>query len=103
MMYKSQKSIMDQGIPELPKGSVKVCELPDQEVQVGNTSGIGLLSLPEDHETIIDQINLSQIFGESSDESFKGFDEVEKWLNSIIEENNSNKKQGNKKDITGRN
>ena len=45
---------MDQGIPELPKGSVKVCELPDQEVQVGNTSGIGLLSFPEDHKTIID-------------------------------------------------
>ena len=54
MMYKSQKSIMDQGIPELPKGSVKECELPDQEVQVGNTSGIGLLSFPEDHKTIID-------------------------------------------------
>ena len=93
---------MDQGIPELPKASVKVSELPDQEVQVGNTSGIGLLSLPEDHKTIIDQTSSNEMFGESRDESFKGFDEVEKGLNSIIKENNTNKKQGNKKDIAGR-
>ena len=102
MIYKSQKSITDQGIPELPKASVKVSELPDQEVQVGNTSGIGLLSLPADHKTIIDQTSSNEMFGESRDESFKRFDEVEKGLNSIIEENNTNKKQGNKKDIAGR-
>ena len=39
------------------------------------------------------------MFGESSDESFKGFDEVENGLNNIIEKNNTNKEQGNKKDL----
>ena len=73
MMRKSRKSITDQGIPEVYTGSVKVSEPSGPEFQVGNTSGVGVWSLPKDHKMIID---------ESSDESFKGFNEVEVGLNS---------------------
>ena len=45
-MYKSQKSIADQGIPKLPTESVKVSEFLSLEIQVGNT-GIGVSSLLE--------------------------------------------------------
>ena len=98
MMYKSQKRITDQGVPELPSGSVKASKPLSAEVQVGNTSGVGFSSLPEDRKMIIDKIVWNERFGESSDESFKGFDEVEVSLNSIIEESNVNKEQGYKKD-----
>ena len=40
------------------------------------------------------------MFGEKSDESFIGFDEIEVVLNSIIEQNNANKEQENKKDMS---
>ena len=83
MMYRSQKSITHQGIPELPTGSVKVSEPPGPEVQVGNTSGVGVSSLPEDDKMIIDEIVWNEMFGESSDESFKGFDEVGMGLKNI--------------------
>ena len=36
-MYKSQKSMTDQKIPELPTERVKVTKPPSLEVQVGNT------------------------------------------------------------------
>ena len=51
---------------------------------------------------IIDEIVWNEMLGESNDESFKEFDEVEVELNSIIEENNVNKEQGSKKDISRR-
>ena len=51
---------------------------------------------------IIDEIVWNKMLGESNDESFKEFDEVEVELNSIIEENNVNKEQGSKKDISRR-
>lgn len=40
------------------------------------------------------------MFGEKIDESFIGFDEIEVVLNSIIEQNNANKEQENKKDMS---
>ena len=85
MMYKSQKSIMDQGIPEMPMGSKKVSELPGPVVQVGNTSVIGVLSFPKDKKVIIVWY---EMFG--GDKTFKGFDEEEVMLNSIIEKSNAN-------------
>ena len=42
------------------------------------------------------------MISEGSDESFKGFDEVEVGLNSIKEEKNTIKEQGNKKYMTRR-
>ena len=82
--------------------SVKVSKPPSPEVQVGNTSGVGISSLPKDHKMIIDEMFWNEMFGESSEESFKGFDEVEVGLNKTMEEKNTNKKQGNKKDLTRR-
>ena len=75
-MYKLQKSITNQGIRELSTRSVKVSESPSPKAQVGNTSGVGLSSLPEDHKMIIDEIVWNEMFGESSDESFKGLKDV---------------------------
>ena len=67
-----------------------------------NNSGVEVLSLPKDYKMIIDEIVWNKMLGESNDESFKEFDEVEVELNSIIEENNVNKEQGSKKDISRR-
>ena len=69
---------------------------------MGNTSGVGVPSLSEDHKMIIDEIVWNEMFGESRDESFKGFDEVEMGLSSIMEENNANKEQRIKKDMSRR-
>ena len=41
MMYKLQKSITHQEIPEVSMRSVKVSKPPGPEAQVGNTSGVG--------------------------------------------------------------
>ena len=68
-------------------------ELPGPEVHMGNTSGIGVSSLSKDHKMIIDETIWNEIFGESGDESAKGFEEVEKELNSIIEENDAKRKE----------
>ena len=51
---------------------------------------------------IIDEIVWSEKFGESSDQSFKGFVKVEVGWNCIMEENNTNKEQGNQKDMSRR-
>ena len=51
---------------------------------------------------VVDEIVGNEMFGESSDESFKGFDEVEVVLNNIMEENNTSKEQGHKKDMARR-
>ena len=67
-----------------------------------SNSGVEVLSLPKDYKMIIDEIVWNKMLGESNDESFKEFDEVEVELNSIIEENNVNKEQGSKKDISRR-
>ena len=58
--------------------------------------------MPEDPKMIIDEIGWNDMFGESSDESFKGFDEAEVGLNSSIKENSVNKEQGNKKNMARR-
>ena len=42
------------------------------------------------------------MFGKSSDESLKGFDEMEMGLNSIKEENNTNEEMANKKNMSKR-
>ena len=62
----------------------------------GHTSGFGVSSLPKDFKMITDEIVWNEIFCESRDESFKGFDEVNVGLNSITEENDANKEQENK-------
>ena len=98
MMYKPQKQITNERVRELPWGSVKASNPFSAEVQVGNTSGVGFSSLPEDRKMIIDKIVWNEMFRESSDESFKGFDEVWVSLISIIEESNVSKDQGHKKD-----
>ena len=69
---------------------------------MGNTSGVGVSSLPKDHKMIIDGIVWNVMISEGSDESFKGFDEVEVGLSSIKEEKNTIKEQGNKKYMTRR-
>lgn len=65
MMYKPQKQITNEGVPELPWGSVKVSNPFSAEVQVGNTSGVGFSSLPEDHKMIIDKIVWNEMFRSS--------------------------------------
>ena len=42
-------------------------------VQVGNTSGFWVSSLLKDPKIILDEIVWNEMFGKSSDESFKGF------------------------------
>ena len=41
---------------------------------------------------IIDEIVWNEMFSESGDESSKGFEEIEKELNSIIEDNDAKRK-----------
>ena len=41
---------------------------------------------------IIDEIVWNEMFSESADESAKGFEEIEKELNSIIEDNDAKRK-----------
>ena len=72
------------------------------KVQVGNISVVGVSSFPKDHKMVVDEIVGNEMFGESSDEFFKGFDEVEVLLHNIMEENNTSKEQGNKKDMARR-
>ena len=59
------------------KVNVKVSGLLGSEVQVGNTSGFRVSSLLKDPKIILDGIVWNEMFGKSSDESFKGFDEVQ--------------------------
>ena len=51
------------------------------KVQMDSTSGVRVLSLPKDHKMFIDEIFWNEMLGESSEESFKGFDEVEVGYN----------------------
>ena len=76
-------------------------EPPVLEVQAGNT-GAEVLSLSEDQKMIIDAIVWNEMFGDSSNENFKGIGEVEVRLNSIIQKNNTKKEHGDKKDISRR-
>ena len=52
----------------------------------------GISSLFKDHKMIIDEIVWNEMFSESADESAKGFEEIEKELNSIIEDNDAKRK-----------
>ena len=69
---------------------------------MGSTSGAGVSNLPKDHKTILDEIVRNVMFGKSSGESLKGFDEMEMGLNSIKEENNTNEEMANKKNMSKR-
>ena len=46
-----------------------------------STSGVRVLSLSKDHKMFMDEIFWNEMLGESSEESFKGFDEVEVGYN----------------------
>ena len=74
-------------------GILKVSMSVFPELQASKTSSVWLSSLPEDQKMIIYKIVWIEMFDKISDESFKGFDEVEVGLNSIIEENDGNKEQ----------
>ena len=76
-------------------------EPPVLEVQAGNT-GAEVSSLSEDQKMIIDAIVWNDMFGDSSNENFKGIGKVEVRLNSIIQKNNTKKEHGDKKDISKR-
>ena len=62
-MHKSQKSITDQGVPELPSGSVKVSELPSSSGQH--------FEFAQRSQNDYNEIIWNEMFGESSEESFK--------------------------------
>ena len=66
---------------------------------MGNTSGVRVSKLPEDHKMIMDEIVWNEMFGVTSDERFRGFGVELRW-STITEGNNTNKDHGNKKDMS---